>query len=282
MASYEKIQKAESPVQHSQLSDTNDFNATMSLYYSPSEYSTCSSEQNLDTINISRWHSTKLDDECGFVDQTNTFSCKQQSVDEHKQLSSTIREQADRLIKKGYYNTPLDSKNYTVISHKPSFLQMPSQIDHDNTASTYDYCSTCDASSIGYSETPEEEFYTVYNDQSQYSSEEDTTVFPSSLVTNSINSDASSNDSFSTTATQDSLNYELDTLYSSDYYVCILDYKPKLEGDIAIKYSDKVKVINSGSSLTNNNYVFVQLLKNGKYGYAPKKCFISLAQFLNL
>jgi hypothetical protein len=283
VASYEKIKKDVSTVEPSQLSDTSDFNTTTSLYYSPSDYSTCSSEQNLDTINISRWHSTKLDDECCFVDQTNTSSFKQQSVDEHKQLSSTIREQADRLIKKGYYNAPLDSKNYTVISHKPSYLQMPSQIDHDTTASTYDYCSTCDASSIEYSETSPEEFYTIYNEQSQYSSEEDTTVFPSSLVTNSINSDASSsNDSFSTTATQDSLNYELDTHYSSDYYVCILDYKPKLEGDIAIKYSDKVKVINSGSSLTNNNYVFVQLLKNGKYGYAPKKCFIGLAQFLNL
>ena len=248
---------------------------TTSLYHSSSSYSDCSSELNLDTINISRWHSTKLDEQSFDVDR----STLPQAIT-HKQLSSTIREQTDRLIKKGYYSAPSDYNNYTAISHRPSFLQLPSQIDN-----TYDSCSNCDVST-DYSETTEE-IYTTDDDHTQSLSRysDETTVFPSSLVTNSINSsgnESSSNDSLSTTATQDSFNNEIDTHYSSDYYVCILDYKPKLEGDIGIKYSDKVKVINGGSNFaTNNNYAFVQLLKNGKYGYVPKKCLISLAQYLN-
>ena len=255
--------------------DKNDADSS-SLYYSSSCHSDCSSELNLDTINISRWHSTKLNEQ-SFIDQS-TLPTEIVNNNSSKKLSSTIREQTDRLIKKGYYSESLDTNNCTSISNKPGYLQMPSQIeDH----SLYDMCSTCDSSS-DYSETGE--FFTIYDTfyQSVYQSDE-TTVFPSSLVTNSTNASYNySNDSLSTTATQDSFENEFNTLYSSDYYVCILDYKPKLEGDIGIKYSDKVKVINGGSILsTNNNYVFVQLLKNGKYGYVPKKSLISLAQYLN-
>lgn len=253
---------------------------TTSLYYSPSTASDCSSDVNLDTINISRWHSTKLDQQ-----SMNDYSQLPTEIGNNttiaqKQLSSTIREQTDRLVKKGYYNAPLDNGNYTVISHKPSYLQLPSQIEDCD--SLCDSCSTYDSSSV-YAESAE--FYTMYDSASEYlTSSDETTIFPSSLVTNSTHSsdnESSSNDSLSTTATQDSFNNELDAHYSSDYFVCILDYKSKLEGDLSIKYSDKVKVINGGNSLaSNNNFVFVQLLKNGKYGYVPKKCLISLAQYL--
>lgn len=213
------------------------------------------------SINISRWQSTKLDEK-SMIDKSLILPANVSSNYFHRQFSSTIREQTDRLINKGYYNLTFQHTECTAISHKSSYLQLSSQVDDiDDKYET-------------------EEFHTEYNSISQtvgrYNDE--TTSFPSSIVTNSTNTsdnDESLSDSLSTTASQDDFD-------STDQYVCILDYKPKLEGDIAIKYSDKIKVVNGRNGVTsNNNYVFVQLLKNRKYGYVPKKCFISLTQYLN-
>ena len=260
--SYQKVERPAKPF----CDDTSSLFSTVSA--ANSDYSECS-DQNLDCINISKWHSTKLD-ECS-LDQSATpyFSTNYASV---KKLSSTIQEQAKALAKRGYYNTAIDLQaDCTAISHKPSYLQLPSQIE-----TTYSSCDTC--SNNDYTETSED-FYSMADFSQAHV--DDTTVFPSSLVTNSYNSSNDSDAEFSSsTLSHDSFG-ELDSYYNSDYYVCISAYKPKFEGDLCIRYLDKVKVVNNNSN-PQNNYVFVQLLKNGKYGYLPRKCLISLAQFLSL
>ena len=243
-------------------------NDTASLFSTTySEYSECS-EQNLDTINISKWHSNKLD-ESSFDQSAMPYVSINYGI--QRKLSSTIQEQAKMLVKHGYYNTAIDLQaDCTAISNKPSFLQLPSQIEE----STHDSYSISDYSGS-------EHFYTMgecFTSSSDRSDE--STVFPSSLVTNSFNSSSDSEiDSTSSTISNDSFN-ALDSNYSSDIFVCILDYKPKFEGDMCIKYSDKIKFINNSNP--QNNYVFVQHLKNSKYGYVPRKCLISLSQFLSL
>ena len=259
------------------------YNDTQSLCSNScdSDYADCSSSvQNLDNINISKWHSTKLGDD-GFDQTMPYFSVNYAAMGNSKKLSSTIQEQANMLIKKGYYDNSCieEPVNYTVISHKPSYLNLPSQVEN----TTYDSYETYSSNDDG--EFTPQSFYTTYDSYTTSTdySEENTTVFPSSLVTASVNSSDNCEDLSSCESTKDYFD-EIDAVYSSDYYVCILDYKPKFEGDLCIKYSEKVKVVSgsAGAQSANKNYVLVQLLKSGKYGYVPRKCLISLAQYLSL
>ena len=172
---------------------------TSSLNNSSSTYSDYGSQLNLDSINISRWQSTELDEE-SMIDKSLIVPANVSKNDFHRQLSSTLREQTDRLINKGFYNITFQNTECTAISDKSSYLQLPSQIDDID--STYDSCSE-------FSET--DEFYTVYDSISQTVARynDETTSFPSSIVTNSTNSsdnDISSSDSLSTTASQDGLD----------------------------------------------------------------------------
>lgn len=195
----------------------------------------------------------------------------------YKLSSTQIKEQVNTLVKNGYYddfaaeNTQNDN-NVTPIINMPSFLNLPSQInksDFDMYDSTTDseYTRSCCA----YNYPPPN--YTCDSSES--------TKFPSSIVTNTMSTQSYTYDKSSST-TQDTFSSVLSQEESLDnIFVCILDYKGKIEGDLSIKYSDKVRVISKNGASQDNNFVLAQSLKNRKYGYVPKKCLISLAQFLS-
>ncbi len=60
-----------------------------------------------------------------------------------------------------------------------------------------------------------------------------------------------------------------------DVYVCIRPYEPKVQGDINLKYTDRVKLLHS-----NQEFALVKNLITNNCGYVPISCLINLSQFI--
>ena len=59
-------------------------------------------------------------------------------------------------------------------------------------------------------------------------------------------------------------------------HVCIVPYSAKIQGDLSLKYAERVKVIHS-----NNDFSLVQNIVSKQCGYVPTNCIVLLSNFLN-
>lgn len=59
-------------------------------------------------------------------------------------------------------------------------------------------------------------------------------------------------------------------------YVCIVPYEAKIQGDLNLKYAERVKIVHG-----NKDYSLVQNITTKQCGYIPTNCIISLSSFLN-
>ena len=59
-------------------------------------------------------------------------------------------------------------------------------------------------------------------------------------------------------------------------YVCTMPYQARFEGDLSLKYTDRVRVLHA-----TEDYALVKKI-NGSYecGYVSTRCLISLSEFL--
>lgn len=76
-----------------------------------------------------------------------------------------------------------------------------------------------------------------------------------------------------------SLENELNNQASTNddqLYVCVVPYEAKMQGDISLNYSDRIKLIH-----TINGMSLVQNVSTKQCGYVPYFCITLLAAFLN-
>ena len=61
-----------------------------------------------------------------------------------------------------------------------------------------------------------------------------------------------------------------------EIFVCCVDYQAKVQGDIDMKYADRVRLL-----YLSDDFALVENLINGKCGYVPTNCIKTLGKFLN-
>jgi hypothetical protein len=64
--------------------------------------------------------------------------------------------------------------------------------------------------------------------------------------------------------------------YENELFVCCIPYHPKIQGDLMLNYSDRVKLIHA-----NSDYCLVQNIISKQCGYVPSNCITLLNNFLN-
>jgi len=162
-----------------------------------------------------------------------------------------LHEQTTRLVNSGYYD---------------NYEEMYNQTQESTIAQEEQSCAS-------------EEFNSVTSGScSCFSSiipprEHQNSVNYSSIITSDYSSLNTSSDCSTNTLTNHKSN--------DDIFICHTDFKSKLDGDLSLKCFDKVKmiVLNQADPI-GNNYVLVQLISNGALGYVPRKCLISLKEYL--
>jgi hypothetical protein len=94
------------------------------------------------------------------------------------------------------------------------------------------------------------------------------------LHSTSLSLSSTSSNSLTDESTQIIIEKENDV---KELYVCCLSYDAEYEGDLSIKFSDRVYLIKE-----LNEYALVKHMQTLKYGYVPKACLIKVKQFLSL
>jgi hypothetical protein len=179
-----------------------------------------------------------------------------------QKLTSTqiLHEQTARLVNSGYYENYEKIYNHTDdFRHGQEEQTYASQeySDYEFNSATSGSCSCFSSSAM-----PTKEQNTV-----NYSS-----IMTSDYSSLNTTSDCSSNSASTTTPNNKS---------NEDIFICHTDYKAKLDGDLSLKCFDKVKmIVLTPTDPTGNSYVLVQLISNGALGYVPRKCLISLKEYL--
>lgn len=156
-----------------------------------------------------------------------------------RRWSNQVRQQIPSLIQSGYYD--------------------PSDFDTTTTSSSSSKSSGC-ATNCSCS----------FNSSSS-SSSSSSNDFPSSLITNTFQSDKSQSDD-SDESTTNVLN---------EIYVCFYEFKSNIEGDLPLEYGQRVRVLNHAKS--NSEYFLVETLGDGgkgRRGFVPRFCLKPLEQFL--
>ncbi|CAF0924681.1 unnamed protein product [Brachionus calyciflorus] len=116
---------------------------------------------------------------------------------------------------------------------------------------------------------------------SNYSTEESSTVFPSSIVTNTKTDNSDFNTDTYTIAESCTSDYTT-TSYESTIvdnsidpnvklFTCIKSFKSEMQGDLSICKYDRVKLIYEIKK-NKNDYLFVQSLTTKECGFVPKYC----------
>lgn len=59
-------------------------------------------------------------------------------------------------------------------------------------------------------------------------------------------------------------------------YVCCKAYKAKMDGDLSLRFTDRIKLIHQ-----NDDIALVKNILNGKCGYVPRDCITSISEFLS-
>lgn len=177
----------------------------------------------------------------------NSFS----SIRQMRQMCSKdkmIKESTKLLIKSGYYSsTDIDLTNDSIDGI--------SNIQENETKNISPLTSTA-----------------VSDDSSSFSIES-TTIDTQSLSSCSLSSSCDS-----IYATLDQTNSQDDSQSNiSNIYVCSIGYKSRYNGDIDLNVLDKVEVIHE----KDYGYVLVQLLTDGRFGYVPRACLVTIQQYLS-
>jgi hypothetical protein len=127
------------------------------------------------------------------------------------------------------------------------------------------------------------------------SSSNDLYFTPASKQNNSIVSESSSSSS-SYCSVQEFTQYQSFSCDSNDFqtikssffeqssfddnenelFVCCIPYEPMIQGDLNLKYADRVKLIHA-----NSDYCLVQNIISKQCGYVPSNCITLLNNFLN-
>lgn len=63
---------------------------------------------------------------------------------------------------------------------------------------------------------------------------------------------------------------------SEQLYVCCVPFEAKIQGDLSLTYSERIKLIH-----LNNEYSLVQNISTKQCGYVPNNCITLLSSFLN-
>lgn len=66
--------------------------------------------------------------------------------------------------------------------------------------------------------------------------------------------------------------------YPTQLYVCIVPYEAKCQGDITLRYAERVQLIHVND---NNGLSLVQNVSTKECGYIPTNCIMLMASFLN-
>lgn len=59
-------------------------------------------------------------------------------------------------------------------------------------------------------------------------------------------------------------------------YVCCKAYKAKMDGDLSLRFTDRIKLIHQ-----NDDIALVKNILNGKCGYVPRDCITTISEFLS-
>ncbi len=64
-------------------------------------------------------------------------------------------------------------------------------------------------------------------------------------------------------------------LITSDLYVCCIDYDARIEGDLTLRFTDRVKLIHA-----NKEFALVKNVLTNTCGWVPRNCIQAIAEFL--
>ncbi len=94
----------------------------------------------------------------------------------------------------------------------------------------------------------------------------------------SFSQSANSIESNKTCSCYDSSSDSFESAFKTDdaVYVCCVDYQAQIQGDLNMKYADRVKLLHS-----NDDFALVENLINGKCGYVPTNSIKTLSEFLS-
>jgi hypothetical protein len=177
--------------------------------------------------------------------QSSKWHSTKLSLDEsttiRRRWSNQVRQQAHSLIQSGYYD--------------------PSEFDTTTSFTTTSNRSSRCATNCSCS----------FNSSSS-SSSSSSNDFPSSLITNTLQSDKSQSDD-SDVSTAHVLN---------EVYVCFYEFKSNIDGDLPLEYGQRVRLLNHPKS--NSEYFLAETLlgdgEKGRRGFVPRFCLKPLEQFL--
>jgi len=62
---------------------------------------------------------------------------------------------------------------------------------------------------------------------------------------------------------------------TSDLYVCCTDYQARIEGDLTLKFTDRVRLIHA-----NQEFALVKNVLTNACGWVPRQCIQGIAEFL--
>lgn len=66
------------------------------------------------------------------------------------------------------------------------------------------------------------------------------------------------------------------SISSNEIYVCCKEYKARIQGDLNLKFADRVKLVH-----LNEEYALVENVISGQFGYVPFECIKTLNEFLS-
>lgn len=244
----------------------------------------------------SNWHSTKLESNANSNTTSDTnrqleFSSQCQ-LDNNKHLAEKykltrrlIKQQTQSLVRSGYYTTydeSMSSSGQSSLSSSYSTAQSSMSTSCcSKCRESNSYCSTCYSSSSDESSTQflagivtttkTSDFSELDQDESRSSDQDD---FSSDYC--SIHSDQPSKYAIPSYAESTKLDHTNNTT-KPQVMVCCLEIRSTIDGDLSLKYGDKVKLIHESKT---NEYLLVQKLANGQCGLVPKQCLTSLENLI--
>lgn len=227
---------------------TND-NLSSSKFIEPRAESTALDRQR----EVSKWHSTRLD----YFTSTalNWSDASSPELSRSKQFSSTMINSTRRVSCAYEYQ-----EESVVISRSPNLIERADQGDLSTICHEDTTCTSTEAD--------ESTYQSVRNISSYY--------LDSSESTENSSQFESSWDSSCSESTFQAAPQPLAANLDQNVYVCIVPTNATHQGDIALKFSERVKII----QMTNHS-ALVRVLHNGSVGYVPTDNLIPLARFLD-
>lgn len=93
----------------------------------------------------------------------------------------------------------------------------------------------------------------------------------------SVSYDYTSSSNNSSSSSGSNSNSDSEAYYEEDtLYVCCISYQAKLQGDLNLLFSDRVKLIHM-----NDDFALVEHIVTRKCGYVPRFCISTMNQFLS-